>query len=209
MSVRAAQASARYPGVVIPAISDASYDQRRADPVLFFVVMALTAFGLVMVYSASAVFAAANVGDSLYYFKRQLINMFVGLAAMMVVFRFGYHRLVRWGYPLLLFTALMLVLVLIPGLGSRAGGSSRWIRIGSFGFQPGELAKITFIVYLACSLTRKKEKIKAFGKGFLPHLMVCGVLILLLLGQPDFGTAATLTIMLFFMLFLAVLGSMH
>jgi cell division protein FtsW len=175
----------------------------RADPVLFFVVMALSAFGLVMVYSASAVFAAANNGDSLYFFKRQLINFAAGIAIMVIVFRVGYQRLVRLGAPLLLLTAVLLVLVLVPGLGSRAGGSSRWLRLGPVGFQPGELAKVAFIVYLACSLTRKRKNIKKFGSGFLPPLLVCGLLILLLLGQPDFGTAATLTIMLFLMLFVA------
>lgn len=175
----------------------------RADPVLFFSVLALAAFGLVMVYSSSAIYASAHTGDALYYFKRQALNLLVGVAIMIFAFRMGYQRLVRWGVPLLLATCVLLVLVLVPGVGARAGGSSRWIRLGMFSFQPGELAKVAFIVYLACSLTRKRDEIKMFGRGFLPHLLVCGVLILLLLGQPDFGTAATLTILLFLMLFVA------
>jgi cell division protein FtsW len=156
-----------------------------------------------MVYSASAVFAEDQTGDSLYFFKRQMLNVTVGLLLLLAVLRFGYQRLVRFGYPLLALSALLLVVVLVPGLGSTAGGSSRWIRLGPLSFQPGELAKLAFIVYLACSLTRKKEKIQTFSAGFLPHLLISGLLILLLLGQPDFGTAATLTLILFFMLFVA------
>jgi cell division protein FtsW len=175
----------------------------HVDPVLFFAVLMLVAFGLVMVYSASAVYGAAQTGDSLYYFKRQLIAVIVGVVAMVIGVRVGYQRLVKLAYPLLFVSAVLLVLVLIPGVGHKVGGSSRWIRMWGYNLQPGELAKVAFIVYLACSLTRKKEKIRRFGSGFLPHLLVSGVLILLLLRQPDFGTAATLTIMLFLLLFIA------
>ena len=175
----------------------------HVDPVLFFAVLILVAFGLVMVYSASAVYGAAQTGDSLFYFKRQLIAAILGVVAMVIGVRVGYQRLVKLAYPLLFVTAVLLVLVLIPGVGYTVGGSSRWIRVWGYNLQPGELAKLAFIVYLACSLTRKKEKIRRFGSGFLPHLLVSGVLILLLLRQPDFGTAATLTIMLFLLLFVA------
>jgi cell division protein FtsW len=175
----------------------------NVDPVLFFAVLMLVAFGLVMVYSASAVYGAAQTGDSLYYFKRQMIAVIVGVVAMVIGVRVGYQRLVKLAYPLLFVTVVLLVLVLLPGVGHKVGGSSRWIRMWGYNLQPAELAKVTFIVYLACSLTRKKEKIRRFGSGFLPHLLVSGVLILLLLRQPDFGTAATLTIMLFLLLFIA------
>jgi cell division protein FtsW len=178
-------------------------EKGTADPVLFFAVLMLSAFGLVMVYSSSAVFAAAHNGDSLYFFKRQLLALVIGLIAMVVAFRVGYRRLVRLAYPLLAFTAILLVLVLLPGFGSAGGGSARWIRFGSWAFQPGELAKIALIVYLAFSVTRKKENIRTFGKGFLPHLLVCAALIVLLLGQPDFGTAAIMSILLFLLLYVA------
>jgi cell division protein FtsW len=173
------------------------------DPVLLFGVLGLVGFGLVMVYSASAVYAGAELGDPFFYAKRQLLHSGLGLAALWLGWRFGYRRLVRWGYPLLLATGLLLVAVLIPGLGTRVGGSSRWLRLGLMNFQPAELAKVAFVVYLACSLTRKKEQIQAFSVGFLPHMLVSGSLLILLLLQPDFGTAATLTMLLFFLLFVA------
>ncbi len=194
---------AKWTGKLGGRLADQSRRAAEVDKVLFYTVMILSVFGLVMVYSASFVYAQANTGDPTYFFKRHLFFLAMGLAAMFFAAGFGYQRLVGWAYPALIITMVLLVLVLLPGVGSRAGGSYRWLRLGPIGFQPAELAKLAFILYLACSLTRKQEKIKAFGQGFLPHLFVCAVLILLLLGQPDFGTAATLTIMLFLMLFVA------
>jgi len=175
----------------------------QVDGVLFVAVMALVAFGLVMVYSSSAVFAEDRHGEAGYFLKRQVVFVALGLMAMFAALRLGYQRLVKLGFALLLVTVVLLIMVLIPGVGSTAGGSSRWLRIGSFGFQPGELAKIAFVIFLAVSLTRRKEHIRAFSAGFLPHLIIAGILILLLLGQPDFGTSATLAMLLFFMLFVA------
>jgi cell division protein FtsW len=174
-----------------------------ADPVLLFTALGLTAFGLVMVYSSSAVFAQVQTGDSLFFFKRQLFAAGLGLVALLIGLKIPTARLVTLAYPLLVATIVLLVLVLIPGLGTRVGGSTRWLRLGVMNFQPAELAKIALVVYLACSLTRKKERIRAFSVGFLPHMLVCGLLLGLLLLQPDFGTAATLTLLLFFMLYLA------
>lgn len=181
-----------------------SLDERAVmDPVLIFAVVALVSFGVLMVYSASAVYAEAQTGDSMYFFKRQIMNAILGMGALFLGSRIGYQRLVKLAYPLLGLTVVLLILVLIPAVGTRVGGSSRWLRLGIMNFQPGELAKITFVIYLACSLTRKKEKLRAFSAGFLPHLLVSGVLVILLLGQPDFGTAATLTMILFLMLYVA------
>jgi len=180
-----------------------SPEKTSVDPVLFYVAIILAALGLVMVYSASAVYALDRTGDAMYYFKRQILCLALGSVAFWFGIRFGYNRLVGLAYPLLLLTIALLVGVLIPGIGSRAGGAARWLRVGVLSFQPAELAKVTFVIYLACSLTRKKEIIQIFSTGFLPHLIVSGVLILLLLKEPDFGTATTLAVLLFLMLFVA------
>lgn len=163
----------------------------------------LLALGTVMVYSSSAVYAAEKLGNAAYYLKRHLFALALGTAALYGAYRLGYQRLARFAYPALLACLLLLVLVLIPGLGSRAGGSSRWLKLAGFSLQPAELVKPVFVLYLAYSLTRKKEKIRAFGQGFLPHLVVCGALVMLLLMQPDFGTAAVLALVMFLMLFTA------
>lgn len=175
----------------------------RFDPVLLCAVLGLVSFGLVMVYSASAVLAQDKLGDSLYFLKRQLVAAGLGLGAMAVAMKVGWRRLARWAYPLLLAAIVLLVLVNIPGIGSTAGGARRWIRLPGFGLQPAEVAKFAWVVYLSYSLAKKREKVAKFSVGFVPHLALCGVLVLLCMMQPDFGSSVLLVFMLFVLLFAA------
>jgi cell division protein FtsW len=157
------------------------------DRVLCGAVLMLMAFGLVMVFSAGAVFAAKKYGDSAYFLKRELVYAVLGLGAMTLALRTDYSIYRKIAYPLLGVSILSLVAVL--KIGSRAGGAIRWFRLGPLSFQPGELAKIALCVYLAALLARKAEKVKVFSVGFLPPLLVTGVMMGLLLKQPDLGTA--------------------
>ncbi|GEL70796.1 MULTISPECIES: putative lipid II flippase FtsW [Myxococcus] len=175
----------------------------RFDPVLLCAVLGLVSFGLVMVYSASAVLAQDKLGDSLYFLKRQLVAAGLGLVAMAVAMKVGWRRLARWAYPLLLAAIVLLVLVNIPGIGSTAGGARRWIRLPGFGLQPAEVAKFAWVVYLSYSLAKKREKVAKFSVGFVPHLALCGILVLLCMMQPDFGSSVLLVFMLFVLLFAA------
>jgi len=175
----------------------------RIDVVLLGAVLALCALGLVMVYSASAVSAGARLGDSAFFLKRQLLAACVGVGALLVALRIGYRKLAPFAYPALVIALVLLVLVLIPGIGRTAGGARRWIRLPGFSLQPGELAKFALVFYLAYSLAKKREKVKIFSVGFLPHCMVTGLLALLALAEPDFGTAVTLGLILFALLFAA------
>jgi len=173
------------------------------DRVLLWAVLGLTAIGLTMVYSASAVKAAQGLGDSLYFLKRQVAAAALGLGAMTFAMKIGYKRLEALAYPILVVSLIALALVLIPGIGTVAGGARRWIRLPLVSFQPAELAKLALVIYLARSLARKREKVRDFSIGFVPHTIVAGFLVLLVLGQPDFGTAVTLGALLFVMLFAA------
>ncbi|WIG98981.1 putative lipid II flippase FtsW [Myxococcus sp. SDU36] len=175
----------------------------RFDPVLLCAVLGLVSFGLVMVYSASAVLAQDKLGDSLYFLKRQLVAAGLGLGAMAMAMKVGWRRLARWAYPLLLAAIVLLVLVNIPGIGSTAGGARRWIRLPGFGLQPAEVAKFAWVVYLSYSLAKKREKVAKFSVGFVPHLALCGILVLLCMMQPDFGSSVLLVFMLFVLLFAA------
>ena len=175
----------------------------RLDPWLLGAVMALTALGLVMVYSASAITAQDKLGDAFYFFKRQLAAAGAGLLMMALALRIGYRKLARLAYPLLILAILALVAVLIPGVGRVVGGARRWIRLGVFSLQPAELAKIVWVIYLAYSLAKKREKVRIFSVGFLPHLVLCGGLIALCMKQPDFGSSIALLLLLFVMLFAA------
>ena len=174
-----------------------------ADPLLLVAVLALVSLGLVMVYSASAIMAQEKLGDSFHFFKRQLVGAGLGFVAMAVAMKLGYRRMARLAYPLLILCLLTLVLVLVPHVGTVVGGARRWIRLPGFSLQPAEFAKFSWVVYLAYSLAKKREKVATFSVGFLPHLMMAGLLVVLCMAQPDFGSSVCLLFLLFVMLFAA------
>src|SRR5207245_634027 len=99
-------------------------------------VLALVGFGVVMVYSASAVYARSKFGDTEYFVRRHLAFVMLGLCGMLFFSRIPYDKLRRWVYPLLGAAFVMLVAVLIPGVGSRAGGAVRWFHVGPISIQP-------------------------------------------------------------------------
>jgi len=188
-----------------PVLPDARFEPVRSsvDPVLLGAVLALVALGLVMVYSASAVTAAEKLGNGLYFLERQLIAAGVGLVAMAAAVRLGYRKLARLAFPMLLVSIVLLVLVLIPGVGATVGGAKRWLRLPGISVQPAEIAKFTWVVYLAYSLAKKREKVATFSVGFLPHLLLAGLLVGLCMGEPDFGSSVELLVLLFILLFAA------
>ncbi|OJH34214.1 putative lipid II flippase FtsW [Cystobacter ferrugineus] len=175
----------------------------RFDALLLCAVLSLVSLGLVMVYSASAVMAQDKLGDSLYFLHRHLLAAGIGVVAMAVGMKVGWRRLARFAYPLLLVTLVLLVLVLIPGIGTTVGGARRWIRLPGFSLQPAEVAKFAWVVYLSYSLAKKREKVATFSVGFLPHLLLCGLLVGLCMLQPDFGSSVLLVFLLFALLFAA------
>jgi len=180
-------------------------DSRRLsyDPILLGAVLLLVGFGLVMVYSASAITAQDKLGDSFHYLKRQATAAGIGLLAMVVAMKLGYRRMARLAYPLLIISIVLLTLVLIPGLGTTAGGAKRWLRFPGVSLQPAEVAKLAWVVYLSYSLAKKREKVQSFSIGFLPHLGIAGLLVALCMLEPDFGSSVALLVLMFVMLFAA------
>jgi cell division protein FtsW len=179
-------------------------ESKTHDQQLLLITMTLTCLGVVMVYSASAVMADKRYHDGFYFLKRQGGFAMVGTLLMLVTMQVDYHFWQRWALKILIFSLLLLLVVLIPGLGGSAGGSSRWIKIiAGFRFQPSELAKIALIFYLAFALDRKQEKIKSLGPGFLSYMVVLLLLMALLLKQPDLGSVVTLFLVAFIVLFAA------
>jgi cell division protein FtsW len=175
----------------------------RYDPMLLGAVLLLTMLGVVMVYSSSAVYASARLGDGLWFFKRQALGAAAGLAAMLAALKLGYQRLEKLAVPLLLASLVALILVMVPGIGFAAGGARRWLRCGPVSFQPSELAKIALVLWLSRSLAKKGDRVRLFSIGFLPHLVVLGIVSSLLLLEPDFGTVVLLTFLTFALLFVA------
>jgi len=175
----------------------------RYDPVLLAAVLILVTFGVVMVYSASAVYAGARLGDAIWFFKRQAAGAAVGLVALLAVLKLGYRRLEALAVPLLLVSIGLLALVHLPGLGHTAGGARRWIRVAGLTFQPSEVAKIALVLWLARSLAKKQERIRRFSVGFLPHVIMLALFGGLLMLEPDFGTTIVLALVTFALLFVA------
>ena len=174
----------------------------RSIPVLAAVVVALVGFGVVMVYSASAVQATVQYNDPQFFLKRQTIYAATALALMWIASLVDYHRLYKLTYPVLAFVGLLLVLCVV-GFGHSGGGAARWLSIGPVHVQPAEMAKVALVIWLGYSLAKKAERVKTFTVGFLPHLIVAGVFMLLCLRQPDFGSAVVLLLLTFTMLFVA------
>lgn len=173
------------------------------DQVMILMVVALTSFGIVMVYSASSVMAAKNFNDGAFFLKRQLLFACLGFAVAAVAMRIDYHHWRKLAVPLLFVSLVLLVLVLIPGIGGKVKGATRWIRLPGFNLQPSEFAKVALIVYMAYSLEKKYDKLKSLSYGFLPYMIVLMVLLALLLKQPDMGSALTLAGVTVLMLFAA------
>jgi len=174
------------------------------DLIIMLMAIALTCFGVVMVYSASNIMADKRFHDGFFFLKRQGLFAVVGLIMMLVVMRIDYHVWKQLAVPALLLCLVLLGLVLIPGIGGKAGGSSRWIKLlPGFNFQPSEMAKLALIMYMAYSLDKKQDKVKLLASGFIPYMVVLMFLITFLVLQPDLGGALTLAAVAMTMLFAA------
>ncbi|WP_367618967.1 putative lipid II flippase FtsW [Pelotalea chapellei] len=174
------------------------------DLIIMLMAIALTCFGVVLVYSASNIMAAKRFHDGFFFLKRQGLFAIAGFVVMLVVMRIDYHVWKQLAVPALLLCLVMLGLVLIPGIGGKAGGSSRWIKIlPGFNLQPSEMAKLALIMYMAYSLDKKQDKVKLLASGFIPYMIVLMFLISFLVLQPDLGGALTLAAVSMTMLFAA------
>jgi cell division protein FtsW len=171
------------------------------DPILTATVIAVLAFGLVMVYSASGVFAYQRWHDDLRFLIRQLAFSAVGLVAMAIAARTDYHKLRPFTYFGMALTLGLMVWIVFRG--HAAGGAVRWLQFGSVHLQPAELAKLATIVWLAHSLAKKTDSIRSFSIGVLPHVIGAAVLFLLCMKQPDFGSAMMIALIVTTMLFTA------
>ena len=186
-----------------PRYAETMKGKGRFDYILLIVALGLVGIGIVMVYSTSAILAADRFQDPYHFLKRQALYAGIGFVLMILMMCFPYEILKRFAYPIFLVSILFLIVVLIPGIGHRAGGSIRWLKIQSFSFQPSEFAKLGLIIFLAYFLTKKEEKIRSFSFGFLPTILLSGIVIVLLAMEPDFGAALFLTVMVFLLLFVS------
>lgn len=172
---------------------------RRTSSILVAVVLALLSLGIVILASASSV----KGDDPQYFLKRQLAWLTISLFAGLGVTRFDYHLWRRLSGFLAVISVILLAAVFVPGLGAKIGGSFRWIKLGPITFQPSEAAKFSMVVVLATWLNYTGQKIDRIKEGFVLPMAGLGVLIVLLMLEPDYGTTALVAAVCMAMLFVA------
>ena len=170
---------------------------KRIDIILLFSVIFLTLFGLFMIYDVSSFVAFRDFMDEYYYIKGQIVWVVLGFISLAFFSYFDYHKLYNLSLPILLFSLALLILVFIPGIGVYLLGAKRWINTGFFLLAPGEFVKLALAIYLASWLSRKeKGRLGAF-------LLLLGLIILLVILQPDMGTAVVIVSEAFIVYFLS------
>lgn len=176
---------------------------RRTRITIVVTVLLLLSIGIVMIYSSSAIYAHEKYKNGMFFLKRHLSFVSLGIVLAFLAMSFDYRKLRKWAKPILILAYLLLTLLLIPGIGTEVAGARRWFRFGMFSFQPSELANISLIIYVADFIARKRNLVKDdFSHGFLPPLFAMGLLLALIIIQPDLGTCFALGTVILLMLFI-------
>lgn len=177
--------------------------KRGIDKPLVIAVILISIFGIIMIYSASFVWAEYKFSDPYKFIKMQGLFFLVGLIILYMLSKIDYHLYYKHANKILFICAILLILVLIPGIGSVRNGSRSWFGIGSLGIQPSEFAKIGLIIYVAKYLTNNDRIMKSIVKGVLPVLGVIGFFFLIIMLEPDFGTAMVIVLTLVVLIFIS------
>ncbi len=186
-----------------PLVGERRFDM---DMPLLLASLALLSLGLVMVSSASMEVAAGQLGNPLYYMKRQLVYVVIGILALLGTLAVPLKLWEQSRFMLLMLAFVLLVAVLIPGIGREVNGSWRWIAVGPVNIQPSELAKLFAVVFLAGYLVHRQNEVKEGWKGFIKPFIVLGPMAALLIAEPDFGATVVLMGAAVGMMFLGGVG---
>lgn len=177
--------------------------KRGMDKILFGTVIALSVFGLIMIYSASSIWADYKFHDSFHYIKYQAIFLIVGIFVMISISKIHYSIYKEKSNLILFICLVLLILVLIPGIGSIRNGSRSWFGIGSLGIQPSEFAKLGLIIFTSKYLENSNKFLKSLKNGVFPILGVTMFFFGLIMLQPDLGTGVILVVSIVSLLFIA------
>lgn len=181
---------------------------KRIDSLFLLSVLFLLAVGTAMIFSASPAMGM-KYGDTFYFIKRHCFFLALGLAALFYGLHLNLDNLRERAPQILIAAVALLVVVFLPGVGRKVLGASRWIDLGIISFQPSEFIKFSIVLFLARWLAENKANISNLVRGFLPPLLLFGVVSLLIIKQPDLGTALTIGATIFAMLFLAGARPLH
>ncbi|QQZ08031.1 stage V sporulation protein E [Heyndrickxia vini] len=173
------------------------------DFMLIIVTLTLLTVGLIMVYSASAIWANFKFDDSFFFAKRQLLFAGIGVIAMFFIMNVDYWTWRSWAKVILIVCFLLLVMVLIPGIGMERNGSRSWIGVGAFSIQPSEFIKLAMIAFLAKFLSEQQKYITTIKKGLLPSLSLVFLAFGMIMLQPDLGTGTVMLGTCIVMIFIA------
>lgn len=177
--------------------------KNKMDYKLFFAVLFIALFGLVMIYSASSIWAEYKFSDAFKFIKAQGMFFIVGIFVMLFLSKTDYHVYYEKANVILFVCFLLLALVLIPGIGTIRNGSRSWFGLGGFGIQPSEFAKIGLIIYVSKYLSNNRKNMQDIKKGVFPIMSVILVFFGLIMLEPDFGTAMVIVLTLVVLIFIS------
>ena len=167
------------------------------------IITILITIGLIFIYSSSSAFALEKCGNADYFLKKQATGLVLGLLGLIVCVLVPRVFIEHYAFFFFIFSLLITALTFVPGFSVLIHGSHRWLHIGGFLFQPSELLKCGFILYLAAYLAKKEYNLDSFWHGYMPIMITLGAAAGILLLQPDFGQMITLCMTTFIMLIIA------
>ncbi|NQT93822.1 MAG: putative lipid II flippase FtsW [Lentisphaerae bacterium] len=160
----------------------------RTSSLLLVCVLCLVCVGVVMLASTSGVKGSSHFDDPHFFLKRQLVWLMVAVGVGLALFRFDYHWWLRVAPPLAVASILLLGLVFVPGIGAKVGGSNRWLRLGPFSLQPSEFAKLSTVIVLSAWMAHIGRRAARLKEGLILPMAFLGVVLILMILEPDFGT---------------------
>lgn len=177
-------------------------NQYNYDPIILVTTLFLTGIGLVAVFSSSSILAAERYGDHYYYLKRQAIFCLFGFFLMIVAKNINYLLYKKLAILISALSLILLILPFVPGIGVKVGGATRWIQLYVISFQPSEAAKLSLAVFIAYSMSKNVENMRSLLSGLVPNLIIVAIFMVLILKQPDLGTAAIIGTWMLILLFI-------
>ncbi len=176
---------------------------RSLEPanIIIYLVTTLLVIGTIMIYSATSARAVGSLNPINLTFLKHILWVVFAIIGMLTMMKLDYYYIQKYSKLILVIALALLIIVLIPGIGTTTNGASRWIRIGSyFGFQPSEFAKLAMIIFMSSYIATKQEKMANFTKGFLIPVILIGLVSLLILKEPDLGTAIFVSLISFILI---------
>ncbi len=171
---------------------------KKVDKPFLIATVILIVFGF-FIFSSASLGLLAKGGErySNVALSQTFFGLFLGTVCLIIVSRIPYQFWKKKSFYIFCLSLILTILVFVPGLGFEHGGARRWLTLGSFSFQPSELLKIAFIMYLSAWLSKIKEKVETFKYGVIPLLAILGIIALVLLSQPDTDVLVIITITAF------------